>query len=104
MNKRVRIVFLFVGLLGLLLASCGGGGAQVQGQPVADYYQANCATCHGPERGGDIGPALLPGELDQEDEVYFDIIANGQGGMPAWGDKLSDEEINILIDFINSEP
>lgn len=103
MRLRMKTVILSTALLGLLLASCGGG-AQVQGQPVGDYYQANCATCHGPDRGGDIGPALLPGELDQDDSYYRDTIANGRGGMPAWGDKLTDEEINILIDFIRTEP
>lgn len=105
MNMRMKVGFLLVVLLGLLLAACGGGGgAQVQGQPVADYYQANCATCHGTERQGDVAPPLLPSELDQPDSAYVDIIKNGQGGMPAWGDQLTDEEINHLVEFIQTEP
>ncbi len=105
MKIGLRTGFLLVTLLGLLLAACGGGGgATVQGQPVADYYQANCATCHGTEREGDVGPALLPADLNESDVVYYDIIADGQGGMPSWGDKLTDEEINTLVDFLRAEP
>ena len=30
-----------------------------------DPYQANCASCHGADRLGGIGPALLPENLSR---------------------------------------
>ena len=74
------------------------------GGPGAELYQANCAGCHGPDRAGRSGPPLLPEELTRTRSYYYDIIENGSGPMPAWGDKFSEEEINALIDFINTSP
>lgn len=79
---------------------------RVQGVPVSQYYLDSCSGCHGVNREGTIGPALLPQRLSQPDGYYFDVIENGKPGtlMPAWGNTLTDEEINLLIAFIRSEP
>ena len=79
----------------------GDGGSAAPGE---ELYQANCAGCHGPERAGRSGPPLLPEELTQARSYYYDIIENGSGPMPAWGNQLSEQEINALIDFINTPP
>lgn len=78
----------------------------VQGVPISQYYQTNCSGCHGSNREGLIGPALLPQRLTQSDAYYFDVIENGKPGtlMPPWGSVLTEEEINLLIAFIRSEP
>ena len=68
----------------------------------AELYQANCAGCHGPQRAGRSGPPLVPEELTRSRSYYYDIIENGSGPMPAWGDQFSEQEINALIDFINT--
>lgn len=81
------------------------GATLFKGKSAADFYQGSCARCHGANRGGGRGPALLPDRLSQGDEVYFDIIKNGEsGGMPAWGNQLTDEEIGALVAFMRSEP
>ncbi len=77
------------------------------GQPVAEVYRDSCSGCHGPNREGATGVALIPGRLTSEDDFYFDIIKNGQPGtvMPAWGALgMSDEEIWMLVGYIRSEP
>jgi mono/diheme cytochrome c family protein len=72
---------------------------------AADFYQGFCARCHGANRSGRRGPALLPERLTQADEYYFEIIKNGgPGGMPAWGSQLTDEEITALIAFLRTAP
>jgi nitrite reductase (NO-forming)/hydroxylamine reductase len=73
--------------------------------PVSAYYLDSCSGCHGVDRRGATGPALLPQRLSQPDEYYFDVINNGKPGtvMPPWGTMISEEEIASLISFIRSE-
>ena len=93
-------------------AAGGEGGAPegdpaagvVQGLPVGDFFQANCAVCHGADRAGitGLGLPLTPTALTQPDEFYHETIANGRAGtaMPAWSPQLSDEDISALVQFI----
>jgi len=76
----------------------------VAGIPVAEYYAANCAVCHGQNREGGIGLPLTPAALTQADEVYFDTIKNGRTGtaMPPWGGTLSDGDINALVHWMTT--
>ena len=85
----------------------GGGDGLVGGMEVGEYFALNCAACHGQEREGLVGPALLPDVLTEDDAFYADTIANGRAGtsMPAWADTgLSSEEIDTLVAFIRTEP
>jgi mono/diheme cytochrome c family protein len=67
-----------------------------------DIYQAECARCHGGSGGGGAGPKLsdgraveqFPNAADQEQVVH-----DGRGSMPAWGSKLSDEEIAAVVRY-----
>jgi cytochrome c oxidase subunit 2 len=67
-----------------------------------DVYQAECARCHGGTGGGGAGPKLsdgraverFPNPADQEKVVH-----DGRGSMPAWGSKLSDEEIAAVVRY-----
>ncbi len=80
-------------------------GPTVQGLPVGDFFLASCATCHGAQRQGLLGPALTPDVLTQPDEFYFETIANGRPGtaMPAWrAVGLTDDEISALVEFIKN--
>jgi len=78
----------------------------VVGIPVAEYYAANCAVCHGQNREGvaGLGLPLTPAALTQADEVYFDTIKNGRTGtaMPPWGSTLSDGDINALVHWMTT--
>ena len=95
--------------LGVIVVSEGGAitPEYYAGQPIAKYFADSCGGCHGSERQGAVGPALIPGRLTARDDFYFDAIKNGRPGtiMPAWGDLgLGDEEIWGLVGFIQSEP
>lgn len=77
------------------------------GRSVEEEFQDTCSGCHGPDRRGAIGPALLPGRLTEDDHFYFDTIENGRPGtvMPAWGEQgLSEKEIWMLVGHIRSQP
>jgi putative copper resistance protein D len=78
-------------------------------------YLNNCAACHGADaRGGGqlsgttpvrppalTGPGSHLGQHTDGDLHYF--IGQGlSGGMPAWADRLSDEQIWDIINFLRS--
>lgn len=68
-----------------------------------EIYQANCARCHGDDRLGRMGSALLPGNLKRlRKPAAIDVITNGRiaSQMPAFGDKISAEDIKSLVELI----
>jgi plastocyanin/DNA-binding beta-propeller fold protein YncE len=94
---------------GVIIVMPGGAVAPFpfDGKPVEAAFGDSCSGCHGPNREGATGPALIPGRLTSSDDFYFDVIKNGQPGtvMPAWGPAgLSDEEVWALVGFMRSEP
>jgi dihydro-heme d1 dehydrogenase len=76
-------------------------------QPSAPdaLYQQHCAGCHGAQRTGGMGPALLPESLERlrRSEAHK-VIAGGRPAtqMPAFADKLKGEEIAALSAWIYS--
>jgi menaquinol-cytochrome c reductase cytochrome b/c subunit len=67
-------------------------------------YAIACASCHGAQGEGDVGPALNTQEFQDkyDDQALFDTISNGHTATPmvAWGDSLTDEQINLLVQYI----
>lgn len=87
--------------------------AAEQGKIVADaevdteaegykLMEANtCLTCHGNElQGGAGAPALIDVELSPEE--IKDVIQNDRGAMPAGIFTGSDEELDKVVEFIDS--
>jgi mono/diheme cytochrome c family protein len=78
----------------------------VRGMTPGEFYQSNCAACHGANRAGLVGPALTPDAMTQDSQFYVDAIANGVSGtaMPAWlNSGLTMPEIRLLVDFLKTE-
>lgn len=74
---------------------------------VDSLYQSHCASCHGADRLGGIGPALLPGNLTRlRGEEAAAVIANGRPAsqMPAFSDELDRDAIEALAAFIYEPP
>ncbi len=72
-------------------------------QSGAAVYQAHCASCHGADRLGAMGPALLPENLSRVRRVQAGTsIAEGLPAtqMPAFGGQLSADQIEAVVDFI----
>jgi len=59
-------------------------------------YQANCVTCHGPDGSGAIAQAPKFTNVEfistYPAAQFFKSVSGGKGIMPAWQDRLSDEE------------
>lgn len=111
-RHRAVAVAAIVAVAALLAGCSGADSPEVPGEesgtadPVLvtgrDVYQSACASCHGASGGGGAGPALDDGRMvaaypELADQI--DVIANGQGAMPAFGDRLSDEEVEAVTRY-----
>jgi DNA-binding beta-propeller fold protein YncE/cytochrome c553 len=73
----------------------------------AERYAEHCAACHGADRLGGMGPALLPSNLERlRRPAAIETIARGRIAtqMPGFADKLSAEEIRALADYVYASP
>ncbi len=70
--------------------------------PVRDYTD-NCQECHGAERLGGLGPALIPQTLGRmRGPNLVSVIRDGREAtqMPAFGGDLSEQQINDLAAYL----
>lgn len=68
-------------------------------------FQENCAECHGPDRLGGIGPALIPQTLTRiGGPKIADVILTGRADteMPGFADQISDQEAEQLVAYLKS--
>ncbi len=88
-------------VLAVVLAGCGS----TEGLSGADLYARSCASCHGGEGGGAVGPALDGGSAaaDLTDDQIGAVIRVGPGTMPSF-DRLTDAQIASLVAFIRTLP
>ncbi|MCP5325178.1 MAG: c-type cytochrome [Oceanospirillaceae bacterium] len=76
-------------------------------QGAEALYKNNCESCHGMGRLGGLGPALLPENLGRLKAAQAaEVIKNGRKAtqMPAFGNKLNDDEIKQLTALIYQQP
>ncbi|CAN7710782.1 c-type cytochrome [Cupriavidus necator] len=88
------------------LAFAGAAQAAMAADPAALYSQ-HCAACHGADRLGAMGPALLPenlerlraGELDQ-------VLHDGRAAtpMPAFAGTLAEPDLQALARWLRTAP
>lgn len=74
---------------------------------AAMSYATHCASCHGADRLGGAGPALLPENLERlRKTAAAETIASGRMAtqMPAFAAKLSAAEIDALVTYVYAPP
>ena len=95
--------------LAVLLLICGLALPAADAPDGAALFKDKCSMCHGAEGKG--FPAIkTPDFTDPKvqasmtDKEMTEVIKNGKKGtpMPAFADKLKEEEIKALITFIRS--
>ena len=77
--------------------------AFVEGRQL--FVRFNCSGCHGGRAGGGMGPSLR--DIDwiygNADGQIFDSIDRGRAnGMPAWGRRLSQDQIWRLVSYLKT--
>lgn len=74
-------------------------------------FNEKCARCHGEDGRGETRDGKMLdapnftdekwwAEEDKGDEHFVNFITNGKDGMPAFGKKLSNEEIKALVSYV----
>lgn len=103
---RLGLAAALTAVLTLAAGACGGsdgGGAVASGKSV---YDKRCATCHGGRGQGFVGPPVGGGRMVTKYPEVADmraIVVDGRNQMPPWGNVLSDEEIDAVVQYVREE-
>ena len=78
-------------------------GASAEGRDL--FVRFNCSGCHGGRAGGGMGPSLrdvdwIYGRTDAQ--IFSSIAAGRAHGMPAWGARLTEEQVWKLVTYVES--
>lgn len=95
----MRILVATIASALLLIAGCSGPDADTFG---AELYSSVCAHCHGSDLAGGVGPALGSGSTaaNLSDQQIVDVIRIGPGAMTSFGDRLSQAQLDSLVDYL----
>jgi cytochrome c551/c552 len=69
------------------------------------FVAYNCIDCHGADGSGAMGPSFQDGRwrFGGSASAVFESIYQGRPeGMPAWGGRISDEQIWMLVAYVRS--
>ncbi|MFF2089156.1 c-type cytochrome [Paenibacillus sp. NPDC058174] len=105
---------LCASLLIVVLSACGGHQPAVMNDEVLNQngitngdtaetlYKNQCLSCHGADLEGTRSGSNLQhiGSTMSEEQITA-IITNGKGGMPAFGRRLSESEIQSLAKWLS---
>lgn len=101
--KHILPLFVFIAAIftGLLLAQ----DSSVDTSQIESLYAKNCAMCHGKNLdGGPLAGSLIDDEwtYGNSEESVIEVITNGRPdkAMPAWKNRLSEEEIAAMAEWI----
>jgi sulfite dehydrogenase len=78
-----------------------GGGADLGRQVFLELAEPACAICHtlaAAGAAGTIAPSL--DELKPSKEAVLAAVAEGIGVMPSYAEKLSEEEIEAVAEYV----
>jgi len=92
---KTIIISIVIGL------SITGFKKEVQEPIGKEIFDKNCAKCHGKD-----GTKRLLGAKNLQKSVLttsenYEIITNGKGKMPSWKEKLSTEQVNQVIEYLD---
>jgi len=83
----------------------GNRDAIARGAQIFVAY--NCIDCHGADGSGAMGPSFQDGRwrFGGSASAVFESIYQGRPeGMPAWGGRISEEQIWMLVAYVRSLP
>lgn len=105
--KQACLILVLITALGVLASRTRG--LSTDARSATQLYSKNCASCHGRDGRAKTFKAKLNHARNisdpewQErvsDERIFNSVMNGKGKMPAYGKKLSEQEIDTLVTYV----
>jgi mono/diheme cytochrome c family protein len=96
-------------ILTFLASTAALGFGQPTNNSAASLYKTNCVSCHGQDgRGSTVGKSLHAADFhsapvqQQSDAQLSGVIAAGRGNMPAFGTRLTKDQIDALVNYIRT--
>ncbi len=113
LRNRVKRAHGLIGVLAALLVVGCAAGVQLAKEKIQDPGQllfngytkpeVNCYHCHnGDGRGSGRGPDLSKAVPKMPDAKVLEIIAQGEGFMPGFAEKLSEPERGQILAWLRS--
>lgn len=102
-------ILVAVAVIALLMAAPWAAAGREQVDDGRQVFEANCAMCHGDDASGMMGmhPSLR-GAIERLSREGVEVaIRNGRDTdppMPAFGDRLTDDQIGDVVVYIDSLP
>lgn len=109
MMKRVltalALMMALVGFIGMPAASAQDADDPDAVEDGREVYANTCSGCHGDDGTGSSTGRSLIGIASQEEDrsVHITSVTDGKGGMPAFGSRLSEEEVDAVVSFVRLE-
>ena len=109
--RYVLLLAIMAIALGTIAGNRGltGEAHNVSARTSTELYAKNCASCHGRDGRAKTLKARLNHARNLTDETWqanvsderiFNSIMNGKGKMPAYGKKMSEQEIDSLVAYV----
>lgn len=96
-----------VGLVLIALIQAPAAGAQGGDDPAdllqgMEVFTSSCNSCHGDDGSGSlVGRSLIDIAIEQPDRsVHVESVTNGRDDMPAFGDRLTADEIDAAVTYV----
>ena len=81
------------------------GNAQRIAEGSKLFVSYNCMDCHGADGSGAMGPSLQDSRWHfggSSSEIFQSIYEGRADGMPAWGGRISDDQIWRLVAYVQT--
>ncbi len=103
-------VLATLGMIGMMMGCNGGGDARIDeilaltGESASGeaLFAVNCASCHGAEGEGDIGPAMDEHVTHHDDAYLLTTILDGADGMTAFATLLEPQQHADLLAYLRA--
>ena len=97
--RNIRVSLVLLG--SLLLVSCAEPRPKKNvNEAGKKVYLLNCVVCHGKDGKKGLGGAKDLTQIESNKALQREIILNGKGAMTPFKGRLSEEQIEAVIEYV----